>query len=207
MNALRGLKQGQVEVVLEVNRSDCKIAQALAGNYCSIERLSIGPNTTLHKVRYVDDGEDIKARLTLKHFKYRSAGLGSLWVEADSCDACAFFSESFSGVLGSRTLCDNKIQYRVLLPSLKELKILESKMKKAGLEYKTLGIIPYVHQELTERQREILRIALEYGYFEEDTRMSLTDLAKILEMAPSSLSEILRRSTKKAITFYFDHRP
>lgn len=207
MNEPRGLRQGQVEVVLEITRDDCQITQALAGNYCSIDRLGMGPNSTLHKIRFADDGEDIRARLIVKRLKYRSAGMGALWVEASSCGACAFFSESFSGVLGSRTICDNKIQFRVLLPSLKELKVLESRMKKGGIEYRIVGVIPYVHQELTERQREILRIALEYGYYEEDSRMSLTDLAKVLDMAPSSLSEILRRSVKKTINFYFDHRP
>lgn len=204
---LRGLKRGQVEAVVEVTRSDCVIADALAGNFCSIERLGMGPISTLHKVRFADDGEEIKARLSRKKLKYRNAGIGALWVESNSCCACAFFASSFSGILGSRTVCDNRIQYRVLLPSVKDLRSLETKLKEAGIEHKVTGIIPYMHQELTERQREVLRLALEYGYYEEDSRMSLTDLAKILDMAPSSLSEILRRSTKKTINFYFDHRP
>ena len=110
-------------------------------------------------------------------------------------------------MLGSRTLCDDSVQYRLLLPSLKGLRALETRMKAANLSYTILRVLPYVHQELTDRQREILNIAMESGYFESRSRISLTELSEVIGITPSSLSEILRRSLKKLVNFYFDHRP
>lgn len=167
----------------------------------------MGISTTLHKILHNEDDEDIPNLLLSENFKFRRAGAGSIWVESGSCTPCSFFSSSFLDILGSRALCNDKVQYRILLPSVKDLRSLESKMKSAGIHYEIIGIIPYVHKELTDRQREILRMAMEHGYFEDGQRTSLTQLAEIIGMSPSSLSEILRRSLKKSVSFYFDHRP
>jgi predicted DNA binding protein len=207
MIELRGLKLGQVEAIIEVTREDCAISRALTGTNCHTERINIGPNTTVHKISFDGDGLDIKSCLTRRKIKYRNGGANSLWAEVDSCSTCAFFAKSFAGILGTRSLGNNVVQYRVLLPSMKDLKTLEANLRKEEIDYRTVKLYPYVHQELTERQRSVLRIAMEHGYFEEDDRTSLTELAERLNMAPSSLSEILRRSMKKAVMFYFDHMP
>ncbi|MEM0156191.1 MAG: helix-turn-helix domain-containing protein [Thermoplasmataceae archaeon] len=207
MIELRGLKLGQVEAVIEVIREDCAISRALSDANCHTERINIGPNTTVHKISFDGDGLDIKSCLTRRKIKYRNGGVNSLWAEVDSCSTCAFFAKSFAAILGTRSLGNNTVQYRVLLPSMKDLKTLESNLKKEGIDYNSINVYPYVHQELTERQRSILRIAMEHGYFDEDNRTSLTELAERLDMAPSSLSEILRRSMKKVVMFYFDHLP
>ena len=203
----RGLKHGPVEAIIEVSREDCLVSDALPDGTCEIERLAIGPKRTLHKVVYDGNEETIKKKLSASGLKYRNAGKGALWVDASSCTACAFLSTSFSGVLGSRTVCQERIQYRVLLPSARELRSLEASMKAVNLEHELLAIIPYVHQELTARQREILKTAFDRGYFDDHSRTSLTELAGIVGLSPSSLSEIMRRGLKKSVSFYFDHRP
>lgn len=203
----KGLKHGPVEAIIEVVRDDCVLDEALPNGNCSIERLAVGPKRTLHKVVCHDNEEEVKRNLASRGLKYRNAGTGAIWVEGGSCTACDFFSSSFSGVLGTRTLQHRKIQYRILLPSARELRTLEASMKSIGLDYELLAVIPYVHQELTERQREILMIAMEQGYFEDNSRTSLTKLAEIIGLSPSSLSEIMRRSLKKSVNFYFNHRP
>lgn len=201
------MKHGPVEAVIEVKRTDCLVDEALEEGSCSIERLAMGPKRTLHKVTFNGDAEEVKSRLKSHGLKYRNAGKDAIWVEASSCTTCVFFSSSFSGVLGSRTLCDKRIQYRILLPMARDLRSLEASMKNTGIEYELLEVIPYVHQELTERQREILQTALNHGYFDDRSRTSLTELAKIMDLSPSALSEILRRSLKKSVNFYFNHRP
>lgn len=204
----RGIKLGQVEPIVEVTRNDCLITQVLNGVNCHIERLSLGPKVTLHKIHCSSNRiDEVKRILKYLGLKCRKAGVDSLWVQSSSCSSCAFFASPVAHVLGSRSHGNGRIQYRVLLPSIRELKALEQQMKDAGIEYNITGVVPYVHQELTERQREIMRTALEHGYFDDQSRTSLTELAGIIGMSPSSLSEILRRSLKKAAVFYFDHMP
>ena len=56
---------------------------------------------------------------------------------------------------------------------------------------------------VTYREEEILKIALEKGYFDFPRRVKLEELAKHFGVAPSTLSEILRRGLKKILEKYF----
>lgn len=63
---------------------------------------------------------------------------------------------------------------------------------------------PDKKSETTFREEEILRIALEKGYFDFPKRIKLEELARKFDIAPSTLSEILRRGQKKILKKYFD---
>ncbi len=52
---------------------------------------------------------------------------------------------------------------------------------------------------LTPRQAEILEVALKLGYFEFPRKITLTDLAKRVGIAKSTLSEIVRRISQKKV--------
>ncbi len=54
-------------------------------------------------------------------------------------------------------------------------------------------------RKLTERQREILRLALESGYYEVPARISLTDLAKAVGISKAAMSKGLRRAEGKVL--------
>ncbi|MCS7121308.1 MAG: helix-turn-helix domain-containing protein [Archaeoglobaceae archaeon] len=58
-------------------------------------------------------------------------------------------------------------------------------------------------REITFREEEILKIALEKGFFDYPKRIKLEDLANELEISPSTLSEIVRRGLKKILQKYF----
>ena len=79
------------------------------------------------------------------------------------------------------------------------LKELES--KKIGYSIKSIG---YYSDSplLTEKQNEILTLALKYGYFNIPRGLSLSDLAEKVGVSPSALSEMLRRINKKLATHY-----
>ena len=56
---------------------------------------------------------------------------------------------------------------------------------------------------LTEKQNNLLKSALMHGYFEIPRRISLTNLAKLNQIAPASLSEMLRRAYKRLANNYY----
>lgn len=73
-----------------------------------------------------------------------------------------------------------------------------------GVEYEIIYKgRPHGGEEITYREEEILRIALEKGYFDFPKRIKLEQLAESLGIAPSTLSEILRRGQKKVLEKYF----
>lgn len=51
------------------------------------------------------------------------------------------------------------------------------------------------------------QIALEKGYFEFPKKITLRQLAKVLDISPGTLTEILRRGQKRVLQEHFKGRP
>jgi len=58
-------------------------------------------------------------------------------------------------------------------------------------------------KELTGRQEEIIRIALDKGYFDCPKKTSIRELSRMFGISKSTLSEVLRLGQKKIIKSYF----
>jgi predicted DNA binding protein len=58
-------------------------------------------------------------------------------------------------------------------------------------------------QILTTRQEEIIKIALQSGYYDTPKKTTINKLAKSFGISPSTLAEILQRAEKKIIDKYF----
>lgn len=59
---------------------------------------------------------------------------------------------------------------------------------------------------LTEREKEVVKVAYGHGYFEPERGISMTEVAHIMNVSTPSLSDVLRRGTKKMIKNYVDNR-
>ena len=72
----------------------------------------------------------------------------------------------------------------------------EIEKKRIHVEIRSIG---YYQKKviLTKKQKEILKKAYEFGYFEIPRKISLTQFAKKLRISPSALSETIRRINKK----------
>jgi len=56
---------------------------------------------------------------------------------------------------------------------------------------------------LTKKQEVIIKTALDMGYYDVPKRVTINDLAKIFNLTPATLMEILRRGEKNIIEAYF----
>lgn len=78
---------------------------------------------------------------------------------------------------------------------------LAEKLKEKGVIYKLKQISRYKDKvSLTKRQTEVFDLALKLGYYEIPRKITLSELAKKIKISKSTLSEILRRITKKKIS-------
>jgi len=79
-------------------------------------------------------------------------------------------------------------------------------LKKALPNVKIVRIADSYKEEvnLTERQREILWKAYSFGYFKYPRGITLTDLAKLLNISKATLSSVLRTIENKAIKHLMD---
>jgi predicted DNA binding protein len=61
-------------------------------------------------------------------------------------------------------------------------------------------------EPLTVRQEQVLVAALESGYFDYPRKVRLSELAKRLNISPSTLDEVLRRAERNVLLKYIQGR-
>lgn len=78
------------------------------------------------------------------------------------------------------------------------------KLESAKVEFEiTYKGRPEGKSEITFREEEVLRFALEKGYFDFPKKIRLEEIAEHFGIAGSTVSEILRRAQKKILEKYF----
>jgi len=127
-------------------------------------------------------------------------------VTSKGCGVCAALVESNSNcfIAPAQTAEDCRMSYKLFI-SGEGLPILLQKLHERGIQYKISDVSPLSTQKkMTTRQEKVLRSALELGYYEYPKRISTEQLADILKIRSSTLSEILRRAEKNVVREYFD---
>jgi predicted DNA binding protein len=94
-------------------------------------------------------------------------------------------------------------EWTILTPNEKTLSDLIMNLEKIGCIVRLIS----KHETesasfLTRRQELVLKRALELGYYDYPSRINAKELSNVLKIAPSTLSEILRRSEHKLVNFY-----
>lgn len=196
-----------IQAVVRIKRDDCQVTNALSGEDCYVEHLALCiDHHTLHSVK-PKNGCGVAPTLLSKGVKSRTIKNGEVWVESESCYACTFLSElSFVEISGCIVKGENMLQVTLIVPSLSDLRLLKRRLANSGLEYDILSTVSLAHKSMTLKERRVLELALTKHYFDCEDRTSLTELAQIIGVSPSSLSELIRRGTKKAVTFYLERK-
>jgi predicted DNA binding protein len=124
-------------------------------------------------------------------------------VSTNKCAICSTMAGSGCFLI-SATAKDEKLYWTVLASRNDQIKALIGRMKDNGMDasVKSLRDISS-KEELTKRQEDILKIALEKGYFDYPKGTSIRELAAMFGISISTLSEILRSGQKKVMASYF----
>jgi len=85
-----------------------------------------------------------------------------------------------------------------------EFKQLMSALDEIDLDYELIWKSSFFDEDdgLSYKELEILRLALDYGYFENPKRIKLEDIAKMLNISKATASDLLRRALKKVVKKY-----
>jgi predicted DNA binding protein len=197
--------RGPVEIKLYVERNDCSVTQII-GKQVSIEKIVPGPETTNHLIKIKKLTNPMRCKLIENSVRIINLSAHYAWAKAPSCSACRFFSYSDVLILDATPINEYAITYRIIVPSFAILKNILKSLNNLGLKPKVLNQTKVEFSdktnELTPRQLQVLILAYKRGYFNVDRLISLTQLSNLLEIAPSSLQEILRRALKKVIENY-----
>jgi len=150
----------------------------------------------LRKDSYVYDVDIVKGE--------RGRIVGSL--KTHKCTACQTFAGADCFIISATSKSDGKLEW-TLLGSDTMVKSLMHGLERENIVGEVVKISKLEDEkELTARQENILRIALEKGYFEFPKKITLRQLAKILDISPATLTEILRRGQKWVLKEHFKGR-
>ncbi len=126
-------------------------------------------------------------------------------VTTHNCPVCSTFAGLNCFLVSASTAADDKMEWKLLISEDGDLKSLCERLDSKHVRYEIIDVSHRLQKrEITSRQEEIVRVALDLGYFEFPKRIRLEELAEKLGLSAGTLSEILRRGEKHILSKYFE---
>ncbi len=123
------------------------------------------------------------------------------------CLACAAIAGSKCYLVSADVRKDGAITWRVMTSDRQEIRRLMARLRRARCQAEVVKLTPLDERELlTSRQREIIMMAFERGFFETPRRVKLKDLSKLTGVSQATLSEVLRKGQKRIVVDYLTAR-
>jgi len=120
------------------------------------------------------------------------------------CEICRILTDSDVFLISAESKGSGKVEWTLVVSDKNVLKNIFDHLKSKGVEGELVKLTKIDDKEsLTERQDKITHVAFERGYFDYPKRISLRELARMFEVSPSTLSEILRKGQRKIVLDYF----
>ena len=101
---------------------------------------------------------------------------------------------------------ENTINYSFIVPTFEAYKSIVSALEKSGHKVNVLKMGSFEPKTgvLTEKQEKIFWLALKGGFFDYPRKIGTQELSAKLGISPATLSEILRRGTRRILEHYFE---
>lgn len=128
-------------------------------------------------------------------------------ITTHECPVCSSLSGLNSSLLSASTREDGRMEWKLLISGDETLKQVTQRLTTQKVNFEIVGIDRLRHKkDLTTRQEQIIKMALDLGFFEFPKRIRLEELSERLGISPGTLSEILRRAEKNILVRYFQKR-
>ena len=122
------------------------------------------------------------------------------------CTVCRALLSHGAFVLSGSIGGSRRAEFRFLVDPA-GLKRLLRRLERLGVSFSVKRLKACrLEASLTEVQEQALMDALREGFFDYPRRIGLSELARKLGVAPSTLSEVLRRGLRRVLEDYFNHR-
>jgi len=120
------------------------------------------------------------------------------------CDICRILTDSDVFLISAESRGSGRVDWTLVMSDKSVLKEIFDRLKTKNVEAELVKLTKIDDKEsLTERQDKITHVAFERGYFDYPKRISLRELARMFDVSPSTLSEILRKGQRKIVLDYF----
>jgi predicted DNA binding protein len=194
-------------VVLEVENKECKMVKKLATlGFKHLKVVDVRSSSRGSVKHLMDLGEEQakkvpKELVTPKHVENKS----SVWMESGGCEVCNTILAQDAFLVSGKSLEDNMILYSFMVPTFEAYQTILKELQKTGhkVNVRKIGKFQQQIDVLTENQERIFWLALKSGFFDYPRQVDMKELSKKLGISPATLSEIIRRGTRRLLEHYF----
>ena len=125
-------------------------------------------------------------------------------VTTSRCEICRILTDADVFLISAESRGNGKVEWTLVLTEKEVLKEIFDHLRSKSVEAELVKLTKIDDKEtLTDRQDKITHVAFERGYFDYPKRISLRELARMFDVSPSTLSEILRKGQRKIVLDYF----
>jgi predicted DNA binding protein len=129
--------------------------------------------------------------------------LGS--IITNKCIACRVLTGSECFLTSALSLGDGRVQWSLISGGEGALGELIEKLNAYGCDVELKSTTRLNKKVLlTSRQKEIVKMAYERGYYDYPKKITIKELARMFDVVPSTLNEILQRGERKVMHWYFN---
>ena len=132
-------------------------------------------------------------------------GKTSVWLESEGCEVCNTILAHDAFLVSGKSIENNIITYSFMVPTFEAYQGIIGDLKKGGFQVNVRKIGKFEQQitVLTENQERIFWLALKSGFFDYPRQIGMAELAAKLGISTATLSEIMRRGTRRLLEHYF----
>jgi len=194
-------------VVIEIENKQCKMVKKLASLGFSHLKVVDVRSSSSGCVRHLMDVGQEQVKRVPKELaaKGHVEGKSSVWLESEGCEVCNTILKHDAFLVSGKSMQDSIITYSFMVPTFEAYKGIIADLEKSGhkVEVRKIGKFEQQIGVLTENQERIFWLALKSGFFDYPRQVGMAELAAKLGISAATLSEIMRRGTRRLLEHYF----
>jgi predicted DNA binding protein len=196
-------------VVIEVENKQCKMVKKLASLGFSHLKVVDVRSSGKGSVRHLMDVGEEQAKKVPQELaaKGRVDGKSAVWLESEGCEVCSTILTHDAFLISGKSMQENIISYSFMVPTHDAYRGVMADLQKAGYKVNVRKVGKFEPQIgfLTEKQERLFWLALKSGFFDYPRQVGMVELATKLGISTATLSEIMRRGTRRLLEHYFKH--
>ena len=195
------------QVVIELENKECKMVEKLAGlGFKHLKVVDVRSSRT-GSVRHLMDLGEEQAKKVPKELTAPGhvEGKSAVWLESKGCSVCNTILGHEAFLVSGKSMQDNIISYSFMVPTHEAYRGIVTDLEKSGHKVTVRKVGKFEHQldVLTENQERIFWLAFKGGFFDYPRKIGLSELSGKLGISPATLSEIMRRGSRRLLEHYF----
>ena len=198
-------------VVIEVENRQCRILKKFAS--LGIKHLKVADirSSSSGSVKHLIELDREQVKKIPKDFKIvvprgKAESKPSIWFESEGCEVCnrILFRDAF--LISGKSMEEHTIKYSFIVPTFEAYKNIIADLENSGHKVNVLKMGSFEPKKgiLTEKQERIFWLALKGGFFDYPRKIGTQELSAKLGIKPSTLSEVLRRGTRRLLEHHFE---